>query len=169
MRYGRCAVVVHPLGPSRDTAQECFPLAALALERPWLPPGVGPRAANQNANDCRWQSYLDILAVERSETDEDWRNVTIMISFRKKGTILKAVPPYLSAFHMVRCRRSSSAPYGGTFPPGEGITQLYSPLTAVGDGRRTARWYAAIPCTPGEIRETGRRRRRPLRRYTVFC
>ena len=82
------------------------------------------RAANQDQNDCRWQSYHNLLAVERSETDEDRRNVPIMNAVRKKGTISKAVPSYVTARCVVSCRRSSSAPFGGTFPPGEGIAQI---------------------------------------------
>ena len=86
------------------------------------------RAANQDQDDCRWQSYHNLLAVERSETDEDQRNVSITNAVRKKGTILKVVPSYFTAPRMIGCRRSSSAPCGGTFPPGEGIDPLNSPI-----------------------------------------
>ena len=60
-------------------------------------------------------------AVERSETDEERRTVSITNAVREKGTIFMPVPSYLTAFLMIGCRRSSSAPFGGTFPPGEGI------------------------------------------------
>ena len=63
-------------------------------------------------------------AVERSETDEDRRNVSIVNAVRKTVQFLKAVPSNLSAFRIRGCRRSSSAPCGGTFPPGEGIASL---------------------------------------------
>ena len=49
------------------------------------------------------------------------------------------------------------------FPRGEGITQINSSFAAVGDGLRTSRWYAAIPYSPVEYGDTGRRERRPLR------
>ena len=61
-------------------------------------------------------------AIARS--DEDRRNVPITNAVRKKGTILKTVPSYSTALRVLRCRRSSSAPFGGTFPPGEGIGTL---------------------------------------------
>ena len=67
-------------------------------------------------------------AVERSETDEDRRNVSTINAVRKKGAISKVVPSYLTALRGVSCRRSSSAPCGGTFPPGEGIDPLNSPI-----------------------------------------
>ena len=60
-------------------------------------------------------------AVERSETDEEQRNVSITNAVRKKGTVFKSVPSDLTARYAERYRRSSSTPFGGTFPPGEGI------------------------------------------------
>ena len=62
-------------------------------------------------------------AVERSETDEERRNVSITNAVRKKGTVFKSVPSDLTARYAERYRRSSSAPFGGTFPPGEGIAE----------------------------------------------
>ena len=47
-------------------------------------------------------------AVERSETDEERRNVSITNAVRKKGTILKVEPSYFTAPRMIGCRRSSS-------------------------------------------------------------
>ena len=73
------------------------------------------RAANQDQNDCRWQSYHNLLAVERSETDEERRNVSITNAVRKKGTVLKSVPFDLTARYGERYRHSSSAPFG--LPP----------------------------------------------------
>ena len=61
-------------------------------------------------------------AVERSETDEEQRNVSITNAVRKKGTVFKSVPSDLTARYAERYRRSSSTPFGGTFPPGEGIS-----------------------------------------------
>ena len=60
-------------------------------------------------------------AVERSETDEERRNISITNAVRKKGTVFKSVPSDLTARYAERYRRSSSTPFGGTFPPGEGI------------------------------------------------
>ena len=61
-------------------------------------------------------------AVERSETDEEQRNVSITNAVRKKGTVFKSVPSDLTARYAERYRRSSSTPFGGTFPPGESIS-----------------------------------------------
>ena len=96
-------------------------------------PGVVLRAANQHLNDCRWQTYHNSLAVERSETDEDRRNVSTINAVRKNGTILKPVPSYLTALRLVSCRRSSSAPpLGAPFPRGEGLGALnFKILTVV--------------------------------------
>ena len=116
---GYCSVSLHG-----TLNQQYCSLAALARERPWLLPGVVLRAASQNLNDCQWQSYHNSLAVERSETDEDRRNVSIVNAVRKTVQFLKAVPSNLSTFRIRGCRRSSSAPCGGTFPPGEGIASL---------------------------------------------
>ena len=138
---GYCSVSLHG-----TLNQQYCSLAALARERPWLPPGVVLRAANQNQNDCRWQSYLDLLAVERSETDEDRRSVSIMNVVRKKGTILKAVPSYLSAFRIRGCRRSSSAPFGGTFPPcWSAIFSFNSPMSLRSCVRRLAMTFFFFP------------------------
>ena len=82
------------------------------------------RAANQDQNDCRWQSYHNLLAVERSETDEDRRNVPIMNAVRKEGTIWRAILSVFTAVRVIGCRRSSSdlayarppSPEGKAFP-----------------------------------------------------
>ncbi|MDD5883963.1 MAG: hypothetical protein PUD70_07785, partial [Firmicutes bacterium] len=76
---GYCSVSLHG-----TLNQQYCSLAALARERPWLPPGVVLRAASQNLNDCQWQSYHNSLAVERSETDEDRRNVSIVNAVHEK-------------------------------------------------------------------------------------
>ena len=54
-----------------------------------------------------------------ARSDEDRRNVPIMSAVHKKGTILKAVPSYLTALYVVSCRHSSSAPSGAPSPRGK--------------------------------------------------
>ena len=54
-----------------------------------------------------------------ARSDEKRRNVPIMSAVHKKGTILKAVPSYLTALYVVSCRHSSSAPSGAPSPLGK--------------------------------------------------
>ena len=132
MRHERWVVILHPLGPSTGGQ---WPLTMRyghwrLSHILWAP---RPERLSKLGVDGVARSALGFPrgeAVERSETDEEQRNVSITNAVRKKGTVFKSVPSDLTARYAERYRRSSSTPFGGTFPPGEGICPSNSNLAS---------------------------------------
>ena len=86
-----------------------------------LPPGVVLRAANQNSNDCRGQSYLNFQLSRVAKLMRNGDTDRLCIRFVKKAQ--------LETLYVLSYRRSTSEsvaiphpPLRGTFPPGEGIS-----------------------------------------------
>ena len=103
------------LSSKQENAPWCTGAAA-----PSLPPGVVLRAANQNPNDCRGQSYLNFQVSSAARLMRNGDTNRVRIRFVKK-VLLETL--YVLIY---RCPISESVavphpPLRGTFPPGEGI------------------------------------------------